>query len=158
MACGCAALGVPTQNGYNQALRTWFGEPTSDLLARWGQPAKRYHNTDGTLMLLYEREDNHITDLQSSQPQLSTQTYAHASDAGGELYAAVKRQQEFQSVLATDRCLTLFAVDSAGIIRQIEWTGNACRAVPPTGTGPEAWSASARPLVSSHALGAGGPS
>lgn len=155
---GCAAFGVPTQSGYNQALRTWFGEPTVDLVARWGQPDKRYPGTDGAVILLYTRETNHITDLQSSQPQFATQDYAHASNPGGEIYEAVKRQEEYQSVLITRRCLTVFNVDRGGIIRQIEWIGDACRAVPPHGTGPDAWSTSARQLVSPHALGTGGPS
>lgn len=158
MACGCAALGVATRSGYNQVLRTWFGEPASDLLARWGQPDKRYPNADGTTILLYQREANYITNLQDEQPQLDPKDYVGASAPGAELYEAAKREQEFKSVLMTDRCITFFSIDRHEIVRQIAWTGNACRAVPPRGAGPDAWSASARLLVSPHALSSGGPS
>jgi hypothetical protein len=157
MTCACAAFGVPTQKGYDQVLRTWYDEPTSDLLARWGQPDKRYQNADGTTIFLYSRETDNITDLQGDQPQVQAQNVIGAGASALELFEAAKRQQEYRSVLIVHRCITLFNVNRGDIIREIAWIGNGCRAVPPHGSGPDAWSASARQLVSPHALGAAGP-
>jgi hypothetical protein len=157
LTCACAAFGVPTQNGYDQVLRTWYNEPTSDLLARWGQPDKRLLNADGTTVFMYARQSYHIADLQSGQPQVQMQNIVGAAAPALELFEAAKRQQEYQSVLITHRCITLFKVNHDDIIHEIAWIGNGCRAVPPRGSGPDAWSASARPLVSSHALGVAGP-
>ncbi|HTW75245.1 MAG TPA: hypothetical protein VMD56_10050 [Steroidobacteraceae bacterium] len=158
MVCGCAALGAPTQKGYDEALQTWVGEPTSDLTSRWGQPDNRYLGPNGGLILQYTRSSASTTNLQPAHQNFAEQTSGtqdlHSvggSNAGAEEFRSLA-QQSLPAQQVTHTCTTRFITDSGGIIRQFQSAGDACRAEEPQNGH---WGPSAQPLLSPHATTGG---
>jgi hypothetical protein len=148
--CGCAALGAPTQKGYNEAMQTWVGEPTSDLIARWGQPTNRYDAPSNGAILQYTRTTGNTADLNTTQHPDSVLQGSSAPNAGAEAFRTVGAQSGL-SVQVTHTCTTRFTADSGGIIRQFEFVGNACFAVEPQNGH---WGSSVQPLLSPRAAAA----
>ncbi len=147
MLCACAALGAPTQQGYNTAMETWVGEPTSDLIARWGQPANRYLGPNGGIILQYTRT--------TSATQAASTSEAGITPGGGANAAAEEfrsaSQSQGESAQATFTCTTRFIADSGGVIRQFQFAGTACRAEAPQ---DGHWGTSVQPLLSPRAASA----
>jgi hypothetical protein len=144
--CGCAALGAPTQKGYGEAMQTWVGEPTSDLIARWGQPANRYPGPDNGTILQYVRTTGNTTDLHTTQQPDSNLQGSSAPNAGAEAFRTLGARSGM-SVQVTRSCTTRFTADSGGIVRQFQFAGNGCFAAEPENGH---WGASAQPLLPSR--------
>lgn len=152
IVCGCAALGAPSQKGYDEALQTWVGEPTSDLLSRWGQPTNRYLGPNNGLILQYTRTTGNQTDLQTTQQPNNTVQASGSPNAGAEAFRTLSAQSGL-SVNQTHTCVTRFTADSGGIIRQVQFTGDGCYAVEQQSGH---WAPSDQPLLSPRAAAAGG--
>ncbi len=156
LVCGCAALGAPTQKGYDEALQTWVGTPSSDLITRWGQPQNRYLGPNGGVILQYTRNVGSSASLQSGQQtsfaeQASGTNDLHSvggSNAGAEEFRNIASQSTLSEQIS-NTCTTRFIADSGGVIRQFQFAGTACRAEEPQNGH---WGASAQPLLSPRAV------
>ncbi|MGH9485697.1 MAG: hypothetical protein ACRD1F_11635 [Terriglobales bacterium] len=155
LLCGCTAFGVATRSGYDAVLKTWVGDSTRDLVARWGKPDARYLSGDGGTVLQYARTSGTSADLQIGQPQFGTHVTEGAANPSTEFFEAAKRQQEYMSVDVVHRCITRFIADRNGVIQRWQYLGDSCRAVAPRGgaRGTARWDTEALPLVSPRVLG-----
>lgn len=147
LACGCAALGAPTQKGYTEVLQTWVGEPTSDLIARWGAPGDRYLGPNGGVILQYTRITGNSSNIDTHQQPTSQVQASGSPNASAEAFRTLGAQSGM-AVQTTETCVTRFTADSGGIIRQFESAGDACRAEEPQ---DRHWGQSAQPLLSPRA-------
>ena len=145
--CGCAAFGAPTQKGYDQTVQTWVGEPTSDLISRWGDPTNRYLGPNNGVILQYTRTTGNATNLQTVQQPNSTLQESGSPNAGAEAFRSLSAQSGL-SVSQTRSCVTRFTADSGGIIRQVQFVGDGCYAV---GRQSGHWAPSDQPLLSPRA-------
>jgi len=131
---------APTVAGYRATVDTWRGHTLDDLVIAWGAPANTLPLNNGNTMVEYVHQDSRSTggfNMYMPMPQTYNGTVnaysgnqsATVNYAGNNTQWVPNYVPERVELLV---CKTRFVVNPEGLILGADFSGNSCKAHPPT--------------------------